>query len=146
VTVPDRGRVLGVDLGARRIGVAVCDDAQRVATPVTIVGRVADADAHRRGLAALVAEYDAVGAVVGLPRSLSGEMGPAARGVLEEVEALRVVLPVPVDTVDERLTTVTATAGLRAVGRQGRGRRVEVDASAAAVILQAWLDRRAAAS
>ncbi|MHB1930184.1 MAG: RuvX/YqgF family protein, partial [Acidimicrobiales bacterium] len=73
------GRVLGVDLGARRIGVAVCDDARRLATPVTVVARTADPAAHRGAIARLVAEYGAVGVVAGLPRSLSGDLGPAAR-------------------------------------------------------------------
>lgn len=139
------GRVLGVDLGSRRIGVAVCDGAQRVATAVTAVPRTADAGAHRRALAGLVGDYEAVGVVVGLPRSLSGALGPAAEAALAEVGALRGVLGVPVETVDERLTTVTASAALRAGGRRARDQRAVIDATAAAVLLQAWLDARGGA-
>ena len=136
------GRVLGVDLGSRRIGIAVCDSGQRVATPVTAISREADAGAHRRALAALVADHEAVGVVVGLPRSLSGELGPAARAALAETDELRAALGVPVETADERLTTVSAATALRASGHRAREQRRLIDASAAAVLLQAWLDAR----
>jgi putative Holliday junction resolvase len=83
-----------------------------------------------------------VGAVIGLPLSLNGAVGPAATAVLEEVEALAPVLGVPVETVDERFSTVTASQALRAGGHRGRPARKQVDAAAAAVFLQSWLDRR----
>lgn len=136
------GRVLGVDLGSRRIGVAVCDSCQQVATPATFVAREPDVGAHRRALAALVAEHQAVGVVVGLPRSLSGALGPAARAALAETDELRAALGVPVETADERLSTVSAAAALRASGRRAREQRRLIDASAAAVVLQSWLDTR----
>ena len=94
---------------------------------------------HRR-IAELVAEEEAVVVVVGLPRSLDGSVGPAARPSLAEVEELAAVLPVPVVTHDERFTTVTAHEQLRAAGVGGRRRRAVVDQQAAAVLLQAWLD------
>ena len=78
--IPATGRVLGVDLGSRRIGVAVTDSGQRVATGVTTLHRGADQVEDHRALAALAADYEAVGVVVGLPVSLSGRLGPAARG------------------------------------------------------------------
>jgi putative holliday junction resolvase len=140
--VPAGGRVIGVDLGSKRIGIAVTDSDQRLATGVTYVGRTGNPVSERAAIADLVAEYEAVGVVVGLPRSLSGDLGPAARAALDEVDALRVKLDVPVDTVDERFTTVTASAGLRAAGRSARRQRTLVDQTAAAVALQAWLDRR----
>ena len=140
--VAPTGRVLGIDLGARRIGVAVTDTEQLVATGVATVQRHADpADDHSR-LAALVADYGAVGVVVGLPRSLAGGLGPAARGVLGELPGLRRALGVAIDTFDERLTTVAASAALRAGGRRGREQREVVDQTAAAVLLQHWADRR----
>lgn len=145
MTIPSRGRVLGVDLGARRVGVAVCDDDQRLATAVATVARTADPGAHRRALARLATEYEAVGAVVGLPRSLSGAEGPAARSARTEARAIGNELRLPVDTVDERLTTVAAASGLRAAGRRAREQRASIDAVAAAGLLQTWLDRRAAA-
>ncbi|HEX5267003.1 MAG TPA: Holliday junction resolvase RuvX, partial [Acidimicrobiales bacterium] len=105
------------------------------------------ADDHAR-LAATAAELGAEEVVVGLPLSLSGGLGPAARAALDEVEELRSALGVPVHTQDERFTTVTATRALReADGRRaGRGTRRArapkgaVDEAAAAVLLQAWLD------
>jgi putative holliday junction resolvase len=140
--VPAAGRVIGVDLGTRRIGIAVTDSDQRLATGVTFIGRNGDPVAERAAIGAVVVEYEAVGVVVGLPRSLSGALGPAARAALAEVDKLRALLDVPVDTVDERFTTVTAAAGLRAAGRPARRQRTLVDQTAAAVALQAWLDGR----
>jgi putative Holliday junction resolvase len=142
--IPARGRVLGVDLGTARVGVAVCDGDQRLATGTTRLDRVRDRAREHRSLAALVADYEAVGVVVGLPLSLSGGPGPAAARAVEEVEALRRVLDVPVEVVDERFSTVTAAAALRAAGRDARRQRVVIDQTAAAVLLQAWLDRRLA--
>jgi putative Holliday junction resolvase len=81
---------------------------------------------------------------VGVPLSLSGGEGPAARGALEEAFALRVLLEplgVQVETADERLTTVEAERSLRAAGRSGKAARKVVDSAAAMVLLQAWLDR-----
>ncbi len=144
-TVAGHGRVLGVDLGSRRIGVAVCDAGQRVATPIVAVTRREGVAGHRRALdelAELAAEHEAVGAVVGLPRSLSGALGVAAQATLAEVDALRAVLALPVETVDERFTTASAAAALRSGGLKARDRRAVIDASAAAVILQSWLDAR----
>jgi putative Holliday junction resolvase len=142
--IPPEGRVLGVDLGSRRVGVAVSDSGQRMATAVRTLGLGADREGLRRELAGLVEEYEAAGVVVGLPLSLSGSLGPAARAALGEVGALRAALPVPVETEDERLSTTAASAQLAAGGTRGRtGRRV-VDAVAAAVLLQTWLDRRRA--
>jgi putative Holliday junction resolvase len=136
--------VLGIDLGAHRIGVAISDAAQRMASGLTVVARSGDLGADHRALAALAGDEEAVAAVVGLPRSLDGSLGPAAQGVGQEVELLRTVLDVPVEVIDERFTTVTATRALRAGGaRPGRSRRL-VDQEAAAVILQSWLDRRQA--
>jgi putative Holliday junction resolvase len=143
-TIPSTGRVLGVDLGSRRVGVAVSDSDQRVATVLTTLTRGDDPGVHRRALARLVAEYEAAGVVVGLPRSLSGRIGPAAESALAEVAALRGELPVAVETVDERLSTVAAAAGLRAAGRDSRASRQIIDAAAATVALQTWLDGRAA--
>jgi putative Holliday junction resolvase len=136
------GRVIGLDLGSARIGVAVTDSEQAVATGVEFLARTGDRDADHRAIAGLVAEYDAVGVVVGLPLSMSGETGPAARAVLDEVADIRLALGVEVDTVDERLTTVAASRALRASGRKSRDQRGVIDQSAAAVLLQSWADRR----
>ncbi len=142
---PREGRVIGLDLGSRRIGVAVTDGDQRLATGVTMIPRHSDAAATYQSIADVVAEYEAVGVVVGLPRSLSGRLGPAALRTVDEVAALRSRLEVPVETVDERFTTVTAAAGLRAGGQPGRRQRALIDQTAAAVLLQAWIDGRPSA-
>jgi len=134
--------VLGVDLGTRRIGVAVSDSGQRLATGLVVVPRSGDTGVDHRALARLAEEESAVAIVVGLPRSLDGSLGPAARAALEEVEALQRSVAVPIETYDERFTTVTAGHALRAGGTRSRARRQVVDQVAAAVLLQAWLDRR----
>jgi putative Holliday junction resolvase len=137
---PKPGRVLGIDLGTKRIGVAVSDDARRVATPIEVVARSGDAARDHRALGDLVAEWEATLVVVGLPLSLSGGRGPAADQALREVDALRATLPVPVETYDERLTTVTAERSLMEQRMRADARRRVVDKVAAAVLLQAWLD------
>lgn len=136
-------RVVGVDLGSRRIGVAVSDPGGRLATPVQVLERSGDPERDRRALARLVDELEAERVVVGLPLSLDGSVGPAAQAALDEVEALRAHLSVPVETYDERFTTVTADQLLREGRKDARQRRGAVDMAAAAVLLQAWLDGQA---
>ena len=141
--MPVRGRdlrALGLDLGARRIGVALSDSAGTLATPYDVVGRSGDEARDHVRIAALADEVGAVVVVVGLPLSLDGTVGPAARAVLEETERLAAVVGREVQTFDERLTTVTAQRSLRQQGMGGRSRRRVVDQVAAAVMLQAWLD------
>ena len=140
--IPPTGRVVGVDLGSRRIGVAVTDSDQRVATGATTLQRAGDPAADHRALARLVADYGAVGVVVGLPVSLSGQLGPAARAALDEVAQIRAALGIEVVTEDERLTTRAAAGALRASGSPARQRRNVIDQSAAAVLLQNWVERR----
>jgi len=132
-------RVLGLDLGSKRIGVAV--GAGTVATPHSVLERRKDRAADHAAVAALVAEEEAERVVVGLPLSLDGSMGPAAQAAADEAAALADVLTVPVETYDERLTTVTADRSLSTLGLSGQARRRLVDKVAAAVMLQAWLDR-----
>lgn len=143
--IPASGRVLGFDLGSVRIGVAITDTHQRVASALQVVARSGDPVADRRAMTLLVAEEEAVGAVVGLPLSLDGSVGPAAQAVLDEVELLAAALGVPIATVDERFTTVAANQALRAGGQRGRKARQRVDAVAATLLLQSWLERRHAA-
>ena len=134
---------MALDLGSRRIGVAVADSDERVATPVTVLARHRDRPRLHREIAELVAEWEAEQVVVGLPIDLAGEIGPAATAVLAECDELAAALPVPVTTHDERLTTRIADRSLRERGDlDGRDRRKVVDMVAASVILQDWLDRR----
>lgn len=142
--IAEDGRLLGLDLGTRRIGVAVSDSDRRVATGVAAVTRSGDRGQDHAAIAALVDEYGAVGVVVGVPYSLSGGTGPAAGAVLDEVRELRDRLRVEVDTVDERFTTVSAATALRGGGRKGRQVRAVIDQTAAATLLQTWMDRAAA--
>lgn len=135
-----RGRRLGVDVGAVRIGVAVSDPDGVLATPLVTVPRDVEAGSDLRAIAGLVAEYEAVGVVVGLPRTLAGREGQAAATAREFAEALAGALDVPVDLSDERLTTVVATRQLRDRGVKGRKQRAVVDQAAAVAILQSWLD------
>jgi putative Holliday junction resolvase len=137
-------RVLGVDLGSRRIGLALSDPEGRVATPHTVIERSDDPAADHRAILAHAREAGASRVVVGLPLSLSGDVGPAARAVLGEVDALRALAcgEVTVETQDERLTTVIAERGMRAAGARRGTRRRNVDASAAAVMLQSYLEAR----
>jgi putative holliday junction resolvase len=130
--------VLGVDVGTVRVGVAASDPDRLLASPVETV----PAPGVER-VAELVDERSAVVVVVGLPTSLSGRAESAsadmARAFAAELAPL--VAPVPVELVDERLTTVTATAQLRASGRRGKAARAVVDQAAAVALLQAYLDR-----
>jgi putative Holliday junction resolvase len=136
-------RALGLDLGSKRIGVAISDEEGRVATPIETINRArADRAVDHRAVAALVHEWDAGVVVVGLPLSLDGTEGPAARAVRDEISQLETLLAVPVETVDERFTTVTADQHLRRQGVKGKSRTAVIDRAAAAVLLQSWLDRR----
>jgi putative Holliday junction resolvase len=143
--IPRAGRLLGVDLGSRRIGIAVTDSSQTVATGVTALIRSGNRAGDHQALAALVAEYDAVGVVVGLPVSLSGRIGPAAQAVLDEVAEIRASVGVEVATEDERLTSRAAAEALRASGVRTRARPGVLDQSAAAALLQTWVERRSGA-
>jgi putative Holliday junction resolvase len=135
-------RALGLDLGSKRIGVAVSDATGTLASPHEVVQRSGDRSRDHRRLVDLAVELGAERIVVGLPLSLDGSIGPAAQGVLDEIEDLAATTSIPVETYDERLTTVTAERALREQGVKGRDRRNVIDKAAAAVLLQAWLDGR----
>lgn len=137
-----RGRRLGIDVGAVRIGVAVSDPDGLIATPLQTVPRDRDGGSDVRTVAELVAEHDAVEIVIGLPRTLAGAEGPAAVAAREFGAELAAVVDVGISYADERLTTVVATRQLRDSGRPGRRHRAVVDQVAAVGILQGWLDRR----
>lgn len=128
---------VGVDVGSVRVGVAACDPGGLIATPVeTLRRRKGDMDALSR----LVMERDALEVVVGLPTTLAGRHGPAAEAAEAYATELAGCLTVPVRLVDERLSTVGATRGLRASGVDSRRGRSVVDQAAAVIILQAALD------
>jgi putative pre-16S rRNA nuclease len=138
------GRVAALDLGSRRIGVAYSDSGRTIASPWGTIERSGDVERDRAAIVDAVREVEASVVVVGLPLSLSGAAGPAARAALEETEALRAALEplgVAVETADERFTTTEAQRALTASGRKGKAARQVIDSAAAMVLLQAWLDR-----
>lgn len=138
----DRGRALGVDLGDVRIGVAISDDARRLAVPLGTV-QAGRPPGELKAIAELVRENDVSIVVVGLPLSLDGGRGARATHAEAFAEGLRTFVQVPVILQDERLTTVEAERGLREAGVSGRDRRAVVDAEAARILLQAWIDSTA---
>lgn len=140
--VPGRaaGRWLGIDVGSVRVGVALSDPHGVLATPLATVHRDAAGHGDLRRIAEMVAEHEAVGVVVGLPRTLAGAEGPAAVAARAFADALAAELAIPVELSDERLTTVLATRQLRQRGVPGRRQRAVVDQAAAVAILQGWLD------
>jgi putative Holliday junction resolvase len=133
-------RVLGLDLGSRRIGIAVSDRSGTIASPLVVLGRSGDVARDHQAIKALVEEEEAEAVVVGLPLSLDGSIGPAARAALAETEVLASVVGVPVVSYDERFTTVSAERPMREMRMRAEARRRVVDKVAAAVMLQAWLD------
>jgi putative Holliday junction resolvase len=137
-----RGVVLAVDLGSRRIGLAVTDRARTMAFPRPALLRRGDAAVDHQAIREVVEDAGAQTVVVGLPLSLDGTRGPAARGAAEEAEALGAALDgtgAVVELFDERLTTVSAATSLAAAGKGSKAARASVDSAAATVLLEAWL-------
>ncbi len=143
---PGRGRRLGVDVGSVRIGVACSDPDGVLATPVETVHRH-PSGSHLRRLAELVAEFEAVEVVVGLPRTLADRTGAAAQDAIDVADALaRRIRPTPVRLADERLSTVSAQRALHTAGMRSKRQRAVIDQAAAVTILQSWLDARRSGS
>jgi putative Holliday junction resolvase len=136
-------RVLALDLGSKRIGLAVSDGDGAVATPIGTLERHRDRPRLHREIADLVVEWEAEVLLLGLPVALDGSLGPAATAVLAERDELAAVVGVPVEVHDERMTTRIADRALRERGDlDGRARRQVIDTVAASVILQDYLDHR----
>ena len=133
---------LGVDVGSVRVGLAASDPSGLLATPVRTVQRdTSGRDADLEEIAQAVAEHEVLEVLVGLPRTLAGDEGPAAVQARDYARRLAVrIAPVGVRLVDERLTTVDAHRSLRESGVGGRRQRAVVDQAAAVLILQAALD------
>ena len=133
-------RVLALDVGDRRIGVAVSDPTGTLARPLEVIER-RSREEDFAAIRDLVTAYDAAKVIVGLPLTLGGQVGPQARYVERYAEALSEALPVPVAMYDERYSTAVAEDVMRQTRKRGQRRSQEaVDAVAAAVILQAYLD------
>jgi putative Holliday junction resolvase len=136
------GRALGVDLGSVRIGLALSDPTRTVASPLSVLRRSREHVADHQAIAEIAAEHEVTVIVVGLPLSLSGAKGPAARAAEAEIEELRQVVGPEIGVVahDERLTTVTAERSLDEARVRRADRAAVVDKIAAAVMLQSWLE------
>ena len=136
------GRVLALDVGTRRLGVAVSDPTGTVASPLATVPRRTPAE-DAAALLALAAAHQATTVVAGLPVALDGREGPAARAVRAYLDELRPLLTgLRLELADERLSTVAAERALIGGGVRRRDRRQVVDQVAASVFLQTWLDQR----
>jgi putative pre-16S rRNA nuclease len=137
-------RIIGLDLGEKRIGVAAADDRTGVALPVTTVTAHGDTTVL---VANILREQAADEVVVGLPLSMSGAVGPQAEKVLALVDDLREIISIPIHTWDERLSTVQASRAPRQVPKRKSARTAAAgrDAAAAAIVLQAYLDSQRSA-
>lgn len=133
--------ILALDFGRVRIGAAISDELQLLAHPLETIR--ANEQAPSR-VAEIVRERKVDHVIAGIPRQMNGQIGAAATDVLQFVEKLRAILPCPVVTWDERLTTVAAHRALRDAGKKTRETRSYIDQVAAQMILQSYLDRRAA--
>jgi putative Holliday junction resolvase len=131
--------VLALDVGSRRIGVALSDPTRTLATPLTTLRAQPLAQVLER-IAQLAREHEAVELVVGLPLTLSGEIGPQAKLVEAFVAALRAVVSLPIHTFDERLTSMAAERMMIELGLKPEQRKARIDEVAASIILQDFLD------
>lgn len=135
-------RALGIDFGSKRIGIAVSDLSGTIASPYSVIQRARSRRIDHEAIRKIVIDEEVDIVIIGLPLTLSGEHGPSAKAVTDEARQLSSVIGVPVEFVDERLTTVAADRILRESDLSASQRRQYVDKVAAAVLLQTWLDGR----
>ena len=136
-------RILALDHGTVRIGVAVSDEMKMIATPLEYIPAEPFADFLAR-LKEILRDKEVELILIGMPRNMNGSYGPAALKVQEFVAVLKDAVPIPIQTLDERLTSVQANRFLTEADAGGRRRKAKVDKSAAAVLLQGYLDGRTA--
>jgi len=132
-------RILALDPGTKRVGVAISDETRTLAPPLEFIPAEPFADFVAR-LQTLIREREVGLILVGVPRNMDGSYGPAAAQAQQLVAVLKEAIPVPIQTVDERLSTVQAQRLLRAAGKRARKQKTRIDQSAAAVLLQSYLD------
>jgi putative Holliday junction resolvase len=133
-------RILAVDPGTKRVGLALSDPTATIASALATV-EADPSETLAARLAAIAAAQEAERVIVGLPRNLDGSRGPAAAAAERLATGLRKASKLPVETVDERLSTVAADRSLLAAGARRRERRQAVDRVAATLLLQGYLDR-----
>ena len=136
-------RYLAIDHGTKRMGIAVSDELGLIAQPLEFIPAEPLAEFLTR-LKEIVREKQVELILVGMPRNMNGSYGPAALKVQEFVAVLKDAVPIPIQTLDERLTSVQANRFLTEADAGGRRRKAKVDKSAAAVLLQGYLDGRTA--
>jgi putative Holliday junction resolvase len=140
--IPSSGRILALDWGEIRIGLALSDERQVLASPLETLTRRAGKRFPMGRLLELTAERTPVGVVVGLPLTPEGPEGPSAVAAREMAEQVERRTALPVELWDERMSTARALGAIREQGGSTRGRKEDVDALAAAVLLQHFLDAR----
>ena len=133
-------RVLGIDLGSKRIGIAASDRSGTIASPLTVLKRGASQRIDHSEIAKIVIEEEAQAIVIGLPLNMDGSEGSAAKSARMEAERMATVVTVPIYIHDERRSTVEGDRVLMERGLNAQDRRKVIDKVAAAVILQSWLD------
>lgn len=138
-------KYLGLDIGDKRVGVACGDAEVRIATPLAVIVR-GSIEQDARTLAEIAREYDAAQLIVGLPRNMNGTHGAQADAVIAYAQNIARALQLPVIFWDERLTTIEATQRAHETGARGKKSRRHLDAIAAAVILQDFLDSHSGAA
>ena len=135
------GRIMALDVGGRRIGVALSDTTRVLASPLMTL-RAEPRDRAIAQIAALVAQHEVAEVVVGLPLTLSGEVGPQAQTVQMFADELRRAVDVPLHMFDERLTSVAAERMMIDMGIKPERRKARIDEVAASIILQDFLETR----
>jgi len=142
ISLPYTGRLFGIDWGQRRIGLARSDESQTLASPMETLVRRDGKRFPMPAFLALIASHQPVGLVIGLPLSLEGEETDSSRAARELAELVGRRTGLPTDLWDERMSTARALGAIREQDGSTRGRREEVDALAACVLLQHYLDAR----
>lgn len=134
-------RILGLDVGGKRIGVAISDPEEILASPLTVISRTRT-ETTIEAILELVRQYEVGHIVAGLPYSMDGSLGKQAQQVQDFLSRLSQHLDIPLETWDERLSTISAARKMVEAGVGKEKRREQIDAAAAALILQGYLDKR----
>ena len=134
------GRVLAIDWGERRVGIALSDETRIIASPHSVIKRAGSLDRVLEEISGLVEEHEVTQVIFGMPLRMDGTRGPEAEGALEVAEKLRAKITVPVDMWDERLSTVEAERALIGGDVSRKKRKGLIDRVAASIFLQSYLD------
>ena len=133
-------RVIGIDLGSKRIGIALSDSDLTVATPLDVIERSGNVENDHIAILKITDEWEVKRIIVGLPISLDGTLGASAQSVIDEISRLGNLTDIPIETHDERFTTVTAEQILLQQNVKRDKKKRVIDKVAAAIILQGWID------